>query len=164
MPLSLHLFIHFILAVLMGYLVGACFKDVRIGIIFGILGGFLIDLDHVLEYFLVFGPTLNLRYFFESRQFLASGRTRLYFHAWEYAPILLLGAVLLRKFKKVKVALVALALAGSLHLISDVIINDHYFNYYSISYRAKRNYSSELLLTPEQYSANQGLKLKLGID
>ena len=63
MPLALHLGIHFALAVLSGYLLGSYFNNKKLGVIFGILGGFLIDLDHVLEYFLVFGPSFNLQYF-----------------------------------------------------------------------------------------------------
>ena len=164
MPLAIHLGIHFALAVLSGYLLGAYFNNKKLGVIFGILGGFLIDLDHVLEYFLVFGPSFNLQYFFESRQFLASDMVRIYFHAWEYLPLLLIFAFVFRKKDKIKIALITLALAGSIHLVSDVLINDSYFKYYSLSYRASHNFSAKDLIPEEQYEQNMILKDKLGIE
>ena len=88
MPLYIHLSIHFILAVLVGYYFGWRFKQVWLGIIIGIMGGFLIDFDHVLEYFLYYGWHFNMQYFIESRQFLLTDKIRIYFHAWEYFPLL----------------------------------------------------------------------------
>ncbi len=163
MPLYIHLSIHFLLAVLTGYLCGRFFKQVRLGIIVGILGGFLIDLDHILEYFLVFGPTFNFQYFIESRQFLISEQIRLYFHAWEYAPILLLLAWVFKSYQRVKLVLVTLAFAGSIHLISDVFINQYYFRYYSITYRYQHNFSAPQLLSSEQYQRNLDYRQELGI-
>lgn len=163
MPLYIHLLIHFIVAVLSGFLVGKAFNKVKLGIIFGILGGFLIDLDHVLEYFLVYGPTFNLQYFFESRQYLVSEKIRLYFHAWEYLPLLLILACIFRSKKNIKVALITLAFAGTIHLISDVFINNYYFKYYSLYYRSSKGYESKKILPPYYYQLNQEYKKELGI-
>ncbi len=163
MPLYIHLSIHFLLAVLVGYLCGSVFKQVRLGVVVGIMGGFLIDLDHVLEYFLVFGSTLNLQYFFESRQFLISEKIRLYFHAWEYAPILLLLAWIFKSKERLKLIFITLAFSGSIHLISDVFINQFYFRYYSLSYRYQQDFFSSRLLSTEQYQLDLDYKKKLGI-
>ena len=163
MPLAIHLGVHFALAVLTGYLLGSFFNNKKLGVIFGILGGFLIDLDHVLEYFIVFGANFNLKYFFESRQFLSSDMIRIYFHAWEYLPLLLILAFIFRKKEKLKIALVTLALAGAVHLVSDVLINDSYFKYYSIYYRASHNFSAKELVPILQYEKNMLLKEELGI-
>lgn len=163
MPLYIHLSIHFIVALLSGYLIGSFFKKRKIGIIFGILGGFLIDLDHVIEYFLVFGIRFNLLYFFESRQFLISDKIRLVFHAWEYVPVLLLLAYFLRKWKNVKVALITLAFAGAIHLVSDIFINGYYFRYYSIIYRYRQEFLAPNLLSSSAYQANLNYKEELGI-
>ena len=163
MPLAIHLSIHFTLAVLSGYLIGRFFNREKIGLIFGILGGFLIDLDHVLEYFLIYGLHFNLQYFFESRQFLISDQIRLYFHAWEYLPILLILAYIFKKKKNIKVALITLAFAGTIHLISDVFINNYYFKYYSIYYRYSLNYSAKDLLPSAIYDLNREQKLELGL-
>ncbi len=163
MPLYIHLLIHFLLAVLVGYLCGRVFKQVRLGIIVGVIGGFLIDLDHVLEYFLVFGPTFNFQYFIESRQFLISEKIRLYFHAWEYLPILVLLAWFFRAKQKLKLIFITLAFSGSVHLVSDIFINQYYFGYYSITYRYQRDFSASQLLSEEQHQLNLDYRKELGI-
>jgi len=163
MPLTLHLFIHFSLAVLTGYICGRIFKDVYLGLLAGLLAGFFIDLDHVLEYFLVFGPSFNLQYFLESRQFLLSDKIRLYFHAWELALLLLVGAWFFRHRQKAKLFLITLALAGTVHLISDVFINNYNFKYYSLVYRYQKGFAAEKLLSPAAYQLNQEYKKELGI-
>ncbi len=163
MPLYIHLLIHFLLAAGVGYLVGKRFKHIWLGIIFGIIGGFLIDLDHVLEYFLVYGLSFNLQYFIESRQFLSSDKIRIYFHAWEYFPILLLIAWLVRKKEIVKIILITLAFAGTVHLVTDVFINHYKFKYYSITYRYLNHFSAPDLLNSADYQLNQDYRDKLGI-
>jgi len=151
LPLPLHLFIHFALAVLAGYLVGRHFKRPLVGIIGGVCGGFLIDFDHVLEYFLVFGPHFNLFMFFNGRQFLTSDLVRLWFHAWEYLPLLLIAAWCLRRRIVVFVFILALALGGTVHLVSDCLINHYPAKNYSLVYRAAHNFSNRELFSPEQY-------------
>jgi phosphoglycerol transferase MdoB-like AlkP superfamily enzyme len=163
MPLSLHLTIHFSLAIIVGYFCGRLFKKPGLGIIVGIMGGFLIDLDHVLEYFLVFGPTFNFQYFIESRQFLISDKIRLFFHAWEYFPILLALAFIFRKKQNLKVIFFTLAISGAVHLVSDVVINGYYFKYYSLLHRSQLDFSAVRILPPEIYQLNQEYKKKLGI-
>lgn len=164
-PLSLpvHLFIHFILAVLVGYLVGRRCQRVEIGIIAGILGGFFIDLDHILEYFLVFGPHFNLTYFLEGRQFLASDKIHLWFHAWEYIPFFLILAWLWRDRKAAATFLLALALSGFIHLVSDCLINQYSPRNYSLFYRAQNDFAAPRLLSPEQYYEYQSDRQELGI-
>jgi hypothetical protein len=163
MPLTLHLFIHFFLAALVGYYFGRRFKHPALGIIFGILGGFLIDLDHVLEYFLFYGLHFNFTYFIQSRQFLLSNQIRIFFHAWEYFPLLLLAAWLCRRKQILKMIFLTLAFAGLVHLISDVLINGYSVQYYSITYRALHHFSAPELLSPADYQLNLDYKQKLGI-
>lgn len=163
MPLPIHLLIHFLLAIFVGYLVGRHFKKIGLGILIGFLGGFLIDLDHVLEYFLVYGLHFNLVYFLQGREFLISNQIHLWFHAWEYVPILLFFACLLKKNKIILTILVTLALAISVHLLSDSIINKFPPKFYSLIYRAEANFSALKLISPEDYQKNQELKLKLGL-
>jgi len=151
LPLPLHLSIHFILAVLVGWLLGRRFNKPVLGIIAGLLGGFFIDLDHVLEYFLVFGPHFNLVYFLDGRQFLASNQVHIWFHAWEYAPILLLLAWLLRKKKAVMVFILVLTVGALVHLASDCVINQYPPRNYSLLYRWRVNFSVDQILSPEQY-------------
>lgn len=163
MPLSLHLLIHLSLALLAGYLVGKRFGKPYTGLMAGFVGGFLIDLDHILEYLLVFGRHFNLWYFLEGREFLISNAIHLWLHAWEYLPLLLLAALICRRRKALKTALLALALSGSIHLLSDSLINYFPLKYYSLIYRHSVGYSAERLLNPEQYQENLKRKFELGI-
>jgi hypothetical protein len=151
MPLALHLSIHFTVAVLTGYFCGRYFKQMLLGLIAGVMGGCLIDLDHVLEYFLTFGLRFSFTEFFNGYQFLASERTYLFFHAWELVPILLIIAYLVRQKKKVAIFLISLAAAGFVHLISDCFINNYSPRNYSIIYRASQGFKTEQLLSPGQY-------------
>lgn len=162
-PLFWHLFIHFFFAILSGYLAGYYFKNIPLGIMFGFMGGFLIDLDHVLEYLLVFNGQFNLQHFFDGRQFLFSEQLHLWFHAWEHALVLLLIAYFFRRNKTVKIIVMTLAFAGTIHLISDCIINRVPPQFYSLSYRASRGFAMKNLMTPEVYQINQKLKLELGM-
>lgn len=151
LPLPLHLLIHLVLAVLAGYFVGRLFKQTLLGVIAGLMGGFFIDLDHVLEYFLVFGPHFNLALFLEGRQFLTSGLMHLFFHAWEYVPGLLLLAFGLRRRPVVAGFIVALAFSGFIHLLSDSVINNYPIRNYSLYYRYRMGFQTERLLSPVQY-------------
>jgi hypothetical protein len=166
LSLPVHLSIHFLMAVLSGLLIGLCFKkeiDWRLALLAGILGGFLIDIDHVLEYFFVFGPTFNLSYFIEGREFLVSDKIRLVFHGFEYFPLLLFFSYLFRRKKNLSIFLLTLAFALFVHLISDSFINNYPPRNYSIIYRASKGFSAPALLSVEQYSNNLELKAWFGL-
>jgi hypothetical protein len=162
-PLSIHLLIHFILAVLAGFLVGNFFNKAKLGIIAGIMGGFLIDLDHVLEYFFAFGLHFNFRYFIEGREFLISNKIILIFHAWEYIPLLLLAAWFLRARRNVAIFLVALTFGGFVHLTSDCFLNAYPPRNYSIIYRLSKGFNNAYFLSPVQRELNDKYRAELGI-
>ena len=161
-PLPFHLFIHFILAISVGYFCGRHFKQIKLGVIIGFIGGFLIDLDHVLEYLLFFNWHFDLFEFISGRQFLLSDQIHLWFHAWEYIIILLLGTWIFKKSKTAQLILFTLALAMSVHILSDSVINNFPLKYYSLSYRAEMNFAAEKLLSPQEYLENLELKRELG--
>jgi hypothetical protein len=163
LPLPLHLLLHFSLAILIGYLLGRHFKKVGLGVLFGFLGGFLIDLDHVLEYFFVYGPHFNLIYFLEGRQFMISDKIRLVFHAWEYLPLLLLLALIFKKYQTVRVAIITLALAASVHLLTDSFLNRYPVQYYALSYRHENNFEAKKLLSPAQYEEMTRLRSEIDL-
>lgn len=163
LPLSLHLAIHLYLAILTGYLAGKYFKNILLGIIVGICGGFFIDLDHVLEYFLVFNWQFDLYNFLDGRQFLVSDKIHLWFHAWEYIFILLLLSWFFRNNKILKIILVTLSLAMSVHLLTDTIINKVPLKFYTIIYRANRGFEAINLMSADAYQENQNLRKELGI-
>jgi hypothetical protein len=162
-PLALHLFIHFILAVFAGFLVGRHFGKVKLGIIAGVIGGFLIDVDHILEYFFTFGLHFNFIYFIEGRQFLISNKILLIFHAWEYIPVLLIIAWLLRRRRNIYVFLLALTLGGAVHLVSDCLINGYSPRNYSLIYRLGKNFNASYMLSPAQQELNAQYRQVLGL-
>lgn len=162
MPLPIHLLIHLTLALLTGYIAGRHFNNIKLGLLCGFLGGFLIDLDHVLEYFLVYGFHFNLIYFFQGRQFLLSDQIHLWFHAWEYVVLFLFLAWIFKKRKIVETVLVTLALAISVHLLSDSLINQCPPKFYSLMYRAENSFSAAKLMRPEDYQKNLEWKKELG--
>jgi len=163
MPLSFHLFIHFSLALLAGGLAGYYLKRLDIGLVAGFIGGFLIDLDHVLEYILTFGWSFSLQHFLEGRQFLISDQIHLWLHAWEYVILLVILARIFWRKKALGIFLIILALASFVHLLSDSLINNYPLKYYSLSYRQEVNFSAEKLLNPAEYLKNQKLKRELGL-
>jgi len=162
-PLPIHLSIHFILAVLAGFLVGRHYNKVKLGIIAGVIGGFFIDVDHILEYFFAFGPHFNVTYFIQGRQFLLSNRMILIFHAWEYAPILLLAAWLVRRRQSLSVFILTLTFGAMVHLVTDCVLNNYPPRNYSILYRASQGFSASRLLNPDQLEFNAELKQDLGL-
>ena len=154
MPLPLHLFIHFALAVLVGYLAYRRTKLFWLSIIAGVLGGFLIDVDHILEYIFVF-HRFSMFGFVKGWQFLWSGKAYLIFHAWEYLPILLGAAYLLRRWRKISIFIAVLAVAGFVHLTSDVFINQYPVKFYSLNYRLAHNFQGIELLPGSNLVKNQ---------
>jgi hypothetical protein len=163
LSLPLHLFLHFSLAILTGYFLGRHFKAVELGIICGLIGGFLIDLDHVLEYFFVYGWQFNLSYFLEGRQFLSSDKIRLIFHAWEYLPLFLLIAFIFKKKKALQAALIILAVSASVHLLTDSFLNQYPLQYYALAYRAENNFAADKILNPSAYQNYVELREQLNI-
>ena len=151
LPLSVHLLIHLVLAVLTGWLIGEKFKKPALGLAAGLVGGFFIDFDHVLEYFLVFGWHFNLGLFLGGRQFLESGLVRIFFHAWEYIPIFFLLAWLFRRKITILIFFITLAVSGAVHLASDSIINNYPIRNYSLIYRYQSGFQAKQLLNYEQY-------------
>ncbi len=153
-PLPIHLSIHFVLALLVGYLAYRRTKLFWLSMIAGVLGGFLIDVDHILEYIIVF-HRFSFFGFTKGWQFLWSGRSYLIFHAWEYLPILLGAAYLLRRRRKVAIFIAVLAIAGFVHLVSDVFINQYPVKFYSITYRLSRDFQASELLPERNLLKNQ---------
>lgn len=149
MPLSLHLTIHFLVAVAIGFIfwlaTGKNKKFLWFCLIAAILGGFLIDVDHIIEYIIVF-HRFSLIGFLHGWEFLWSGKNILIFHAWEYVPLFLVLAFLLRRYKKISLSLLVFTIAAFAHLVSDCFINGFTPEFYSITYRASHNFSAQEIL------------------
>lgn len=152
MHLLLHEIAHLIISLLIGFFVWRIYKKPLPAFIAALLGGFFIDLDHLFDYYLVFGLNFNLRYFLESDHFLLSKKIYVPFHAWEYVILFSIYYLnLVKRFKNTKIKiskyilsfLLALTLGIYSHLIIDTATNNIVLPGYSIIYRAINNYDAE---------------------
>lgn len=163
MPLYIHLSIHFLLAILVALIFWQATERksnfLYLSLFAAILGGFLIDIDHAIEYIIIF-HRFSIQGFLIGWQFLWSGKNYLIFHAWEYLPILLLLSFLLKKKVKIAVFLAVFAAAGSVHLLTDCFINNLPPKFYSISYRAYHDFSGSELLSAESQKRDNKLYQK----
>ncbi|MCK5081146.1 MAG: hypothetical protein KAQ63_03200 [Candidatus Moranbacteria bacterium] len=160
MSLFKHLSIHFTLSVVAGLVVGIWQGDFLLSILFAILGGFLIDVDHLLDYFLSFGFNFNFKWFREGRQFLKSDKIFVWFHAWEYVIILFGISFVLDGTQKI--AILAFCLSLLIHLIADCLINYGVkLVSYFIFYRIWRNFEIEKLATKKHWIKHQEKKREL---
>lgn len=160
LSLPLHLSIHLFFSLLAGLIVWRIWKKPLLAVFFGFCGGFLIDLDHVIEYFWVFGWNWQWQYFRRGYQFLKSGELHVLFHAWEYVIILVL-AVFLFKNKYVRTILLSLALGIFFHLATDVIVDDMPIRAYSLNYRIANNFEIARIVKKANYEKHKERRLKM---
>ncbi len=146
METNLDVALHLLSSSIAGYFVwsilGAKRKDMlRLAFIVGLIGGFLIDVDHFIDYFFVFGTYFNFDYFMRGLQFEISGKTYVFFHAFEYVIISAIIALLV-KSTRTKLIFFTLALAMLLHLLTDMALFNIPFQQYFIVYRAMHGFSA----------------------
>jgi len=167
MNLALHLSIHFLFSLLAGLLVWLSFKKSKnylptgqagkpktrnYAFIGALIGGFLIDFDHFIDYFLAFGFNFKLDYFVHGYEFLKSDKIYILFHGWEYVILLVILGFLLVKYKKTRLFIFAMALGAFFHLNTDIVLNEGMKpESYLIFLRAKNNFEIEKTVTPEHY-------------
>ncbi|MFA5961782.1 MAG: hypothetical protein WC848_03825 [Parcubacteria group bacterium] len=160
LSLPVHLSIHLFFSLLAGLIAWRIWKKPFWAFSFGFLGGFLIDLDHFIDYFLAFGWNWQWEYFQNGYQFLKSGKIYVFFHGWEYVLIFLLLVYLL-KSKLAKTVFLALALGVFFHLVADVIIDDTPVKSYFISYRISHHFDIQYINSPDNYERYLGKKLRV---
>lgn len=164
MSLPVHLLIHFSLSLLVGIIVWRIYGKPLLSFLGAVVGGFFIDLDHVLDYFFAFGLNLNLVQFFSGMQFLKSDKMYLLFHGWEYVLILLIATFFV-KSEAVKTILLAIALGFFVHLCTDIVINEGMsVKGYSVVYRFKNNFEIEHIVTPEHYENHMKIRSKTNFE
>jgi len=76
-----------------------------------VVGGILIDVDHLLDYFLYYGTKLNLENFM-CGSFCRSGKIYLFMHSWELIILLSVGSIWIK-------LLLPLCIGMGVHLIID---------------------------------------------
>lgn len=151
MSLLTHELVHLSISLLIGYFVWQKYKKTLPAFIAALLGGFIVDIDHLFDYYLVFGFNFKPEYFLNSYQFSLSHKVFVPLHAWEWVILLIFFSLYLDKKIKIKKQKVlklllsftlALALGLYSHLIIDTITNDVKPLGYSIIFRAVNNFYS----------------------
>lgn len=152
MSLASHLSLHVLTALLAGYIVWRLWRYPALSFGAAFCGAVLIDLDHLIDYFLAFGLHFNIFSFIQGAQFAKNEKIYVLFHGWEYVILLVGIAWLIKSNMKLKVAFLALALGAFFHLLMDTNINHGMtIRSYSIVYRAVHDYEMRAIVTPEHY-------------
>ena len=121
--LFFHECIHLVASIIAAYLTYLITgSNLELALIFAIVGGFLVDGDHILDYWLTFGFRFKLGHFLKGRQFKVSNRIIVLLHSYELA--LGLGIVgVITPEAQWKTIFLALSLGLFSHLISDTYLN-----------------------------------------
>lgn len=152
MSLAPHLFLHVLSAALAGYIIWRFLRRPLLSFGAAFCGAVLVDLDHLIDYFLAFGFTFDLLSFLRGEQFAQSDQIYVLFHGWEYTILLAVAVWFLKDNRRLKTAVLGLALGIFFHLLIDVNINRGMtVRSYSVVYRALQHYEMEAIVTPEHY-------------
>jgi len=167
MELLLHELIHLVLSLLAAFFVYRLLKcKSYISIVASIVGGFLIDIDHLVDYFFAFGIHFSLNYFLKGYQFLKSDRMYVPFHSWELVILLLIIFLIFSYFKNrivLKTILLSFCIALFFHLATDVILNRISIKSYSFIYRLQKNFSLKELVSQIHYQKHLKQKKAVGL-
>ncbi|MEK9151268.1 MAG: hypothetical protein AAB547_01410 [Patescibacteria group bacterium] len=159
MNLVLHLLFHVLTAFFVGYIVWRFWRRPLISFGAAILGAVLIDLDHLIDYYIAFGPHFDMLSFIHGEQFAKNDKIYVLFHGWEYVILLLAVAWLIKSNIKLKVAVLALSLGAFFHLLIDVNVNRGMtVRSYSIAYRTFHHYEMKAVVTPGHYKGTPAQK------
>ncbi len=134
---------HFSLSIIVGIIVGYfCHDFWAVGL--ALVGGFFIDGDHLIDYFINRGFKLNSADFFSGKHFVTSGKVYVFAHGFEYAIIFIaLGFI----FPNLGWLFLSLGFSNLLHLLYDTVMNGAVWPTYFISYRAAKNFDHNKLWT-----------------
>jgi hypothetical protein len=103
-----------------------------------VIGGVLIDLDHLLDYFLYYGLKFSLKNFFDHK-YLASGKCYILFHSWEVLAAVWCLSILVRW-------MVPVASGMTAHVLADYFFSHRgHPRYMSLIYRWRNGFELSCL-------------------
>lgn len=103
--------------------------------------GVFIDLDHVLDYFLENGLDINTKKFFSFFYKERHRKITLLLHGWEW--LILLG--MLAKLTNWNLWVTGALIGYALHIVSDYFYSKAPFRSYSLAWKWKCNFNSEII-------------------
>lgn len=119
MPLLIHELLHILILIPPALFLWKRYQRKDLVVLLFILG-IGMDVDHLLEYFLVFDHW-SLTFFLSGDSFLKLDRVIIFFHGWEY--VLLLSFLLFHSRKRRKPVILAVLLGITGHLVWDQLSN-----------------------------------------
>ena len=142
---NLHLIIdlswHLIISSLAFVIIYIFFKSWKLALL-AFFSGTLIDLDHLVDYFLVYKINFRPEKFFKGYQFLESRRVYVFLHGWEWIGVVLLVGFL-AGFMPAAIA-IALGIFG--HLVVDQTLGfRHEPLFYFLTYRIIKKFKLDVL-------------------
>jgi len=132
-----HLLGHFIIGLLVGLIVYKKTREVKY-LIIALLASFLIDLDHLFDFWMAYGFSLNAVEFFEIDFFNINQAVYVPLHSWELISLIIALGLL---FKKYRWELLTIGLAMLFHVAWDVVSYRIMPIDYSLIYRFLNNFS-----------------------
>lgn len=159
MNLVLHLLTHLFFALAAGLIAWLFWGHAEISFLTGFFGGFLIDLDHLIDYFIAFGPKFRLSYFMRGYYFLKNDKIYVLFHGWEYVILSVITLLVIRPSAEIAAGVWGLTLGAFFHLVADRYINSGMsYKAYSLFFRAWKKFELKDIITPEHYLHHQEMK------
>lgn len=131
-----HEILHFLVASIISLFIFNKFKSTKLVIVV-FLVSFLVDVDHLTEGIMIYG--LNFReilFPFRGGFFREAGYMTIFFHSWEFLPIILFVSKKINRFSYG--ITIVVAMAG--HLLTDQVVYTSFYGMslfqYSLIYRA----------------------------
>ncbi len=148
MSTYIDVFLHVIFSLLAAYVAWKAYGDNKkrnlfLSVVYAMVGGVLIDLDHFIDNLLAFGWNFNYGYFITGEYFLKTGKTYVFFHGFEYL-IILFVVFFFAKTKMIKMILLSLTLAMAFHLGVDIIFYSIPIKNYFILYRIFNDFKVDM--------------------
>lgn len=137
-PNILDIIAHILIVVFLSPIIYLKFHQISY-VIFFAAGSILIDLDHLVDYFLYYKSKFNLQDFLNS-SYLKSGRVYIFLHSWE----IIFGLFILGTISK-RLELLILVLGATIHLFIDNLQRKNIFSYFLI-YRIIKKFQVKVLL------------------
>lgn len=128
--------VHFLLSITVGVCVGYITGNWW-ALPMALASGFLIDADHLIDYFIYSGGKFSIGEFRSSNYFDRSGKVYVFAHGFEYAiALIILGLI----FPHLGWLFFSLGISNLLHLLYDTAVNGAIWPTYFISFRIAKNF------------------------
>ncbi len=160
MKLFVHILIHVLSSIVTGFIVYLFNGQLLISLMAAFIGGTLIDIDHLIDYYIVFGSSFKLKYFFQGYQYMKGERLFIVFHGFEHVFIFIFLSVFIGG-TFLKPLFQGIGAGMLVHLIFDSLLNDVPLSTYSLTQRIFKDFSLPKLVSKKHYQKHLKQKRKI---